>query len=1250
MVQHLSIRVPWHDSGWDGLVCRNPERNQACRVLKNIALYRNDSSKLQCTDLSGAELPNNQAFLPPCLLESGLFMSPHEITTVRTHPYTFDRHFRHLRETELVVSAYSFMATPYKWMLRDDSIEAPNQLFFTQYDRNIEPDVGSRNWISNGVNQKRIFDYFYREVTPGKSLVVAYAKAVPFVESPGRVVIGIGLVDRVGELCAYEQEEAAEGLTACLWERNIAHTIRTDRKNGFLFPFAEIRTYLEQHPSEQPENLVVIAPDEYRNEFSYATEHLSHDALVQTLNRTVQVLRKYEEIQLPCSNGASWDECIAWCEARLREVWQDRGAYPGLGSVLTALGMPFGFDVAKALKKRYADRELWDHLADAIVNLSPLLPEEQQGIANLLTRRMAKDIAYDIGEKRAYLELLSRLTLTLPQAFFLLGAPEVGELSYADYLTDIHKDDLSADILENPYLLYEKTCLLEPQFQIGIGQIDLAMFPPADVRKLFWAEDDENSVAEPDDERRLRAIITAVLERDTLTGSSLMLVSDVIAAVGAFRSDVPDIEPEIRQRTIQRLRDFFAPLFVQMEVELVPDTGRSRREPALQLVRLQTIDAAINTFVKAREDKEIDVDDDWEQLLENALGAEIRQPEGHEQASRVEKVAAIRKMARSRISVLTGGAGTGKTTTLVALCLSSRIRNGGILVLAPTGKARVVLSSKLAARGIEHTAKTVFQYLAETGHCDPYTWSYYLSGRADQAVPQTVIIDECSMLTEEMFGALAEAVRKAGRVIFVGDPNQLPPIGTGKPFHELVRKLKSQDGQPHYANLLVSNRQRADDTGGMRPDVELSRLFTEDMSSQVGEDLFERIAQDTDTIEFVRCKNADELPRVLFETLERASGITDEDSFDLSLGGEPNGEWMNFNNPLSIERWQILAPYRNREQIGTIAINTAIQQQFRRGNGPLSCYRRRKTPAPLGNDGILFGEKVINVVNQSRNPRDVYSPQGLPMEDCPCFVANGEVGLVTGLRVPRGGKRNTHHMIQFLSQPGYAYAFQSGVSESEAPLELAYALTVHKVQGSGFKKTIFVLIEPEKGITRLVTREMLYTALTRQTDKIFIIYNKLPSELKKYGSPECSDLARRKTSLFGNTSLHEVSSGWYDSHLIHKTSDGRYIVRSKSEVIVYNMLIGAGFEPEYERRLVFADGTAVLPDFTIETAAGVVYWEHLGMLGDDSYRRHWEWKRQLYATNGISEEQGNLILSQDDIFGAIDTQKIARIIDEKLVL
>jgi hypothetical protein len=86
MNQHLSVRVLWHDHGWEGTVCCNPGQNQACRILKNIAEYKKDGIE---KEIAGNRVCKIGDYEIPCLSESGAFMSPQEVAIEVGHPYTF---------------------------------------------------------------------------------------------------------------------------------------------------------------------------------------------------------------------------------------------------------------------------------------------------------------------------------------------------------------------------------------------------------------------------------------------------------------------------------------------------------------------------------------------------------------------------------------------------------------------------------------------------------------------------------------------------------------------------------------------------------------------------------------------------------------------------------------------------------------------------------------------------------------------------------------------------------------------------------------------------------------------------------------------------------------------------------------------------------------------------------------------------------------------------------------------------------
>ncbi|MCD6127697.1 MAG: ATP-dependent DNA helicase RecQ, partial [Methanomicrobia archaeon] len=114
----------------------------------------------------------------------------------------------------------------------------------------------------------------------------------------------------------------------------------------------------------------------------------------------------------------------------------------------------------------------------------------------------------------------------------------------------------------------------------------------------------------------------------------------------------------------------------------------------------------------------------------------------------------------------------------------------------------------------------------------------------------------------------------------------------------------------------------------------------------------------------------------------------------------------------------------------------------------------------------------------------------------------------------------------------------------------------------------------------------------------------------------------------------------YEEGKIHKTLTG-IMVRSKSEVIIANLLHERGIPFRYEVPLYAPDGTFYIPDFTITWKGEEWYWEHLGMLDKVEYRNHWEAKREWYRKYGFSER---LIITDEE--EGIDSQKFEQIIQE----
>lgn len=179
----------------------------------------------------------------------------------------------------------------------------------------------------------------------------------------------------------------------------------------------------------------------------------------------------------------------------------------------------------------------------------------------------------------------------------------------------------------------------------------------------------------------------------------------------------------------------------------------------------------------------------WRDLLVEAVkdgGGRIDPGNLRHDAALKEQAEALEKITTRRLATLVGRAGTGKTTVLGALLKSRRLLEGGVLFLAPTGKARVRLSQKANAE-----AMTVAQFLYSLGRYDGWRQRPLFVGKEQYRKEKTVVIDECSMLTLDDLYAVLMALDLAHvqRLILVGDPNQLPPIGVGRPFADLVAHL-----------------------------------------------------------------------------------------------------------------------------------------------------------------------------------------------------------------------------------------------------------------------------------------------------------------------------------------------------------------------------------------------------------------------------------------------------------------------------
>ena len=228
-------------------------------------------------------------------------------------------------------------------------------------------------------------------------------------------------------------------------------------------------------------------------------------------------------------------------------------------------------------------------------------------------------------------------------------------------------------------------------------------------------------------------------------------------------------------------------------------------EPAYQIDHLVECREIIRREVSGRQKgKPHAADHDWAALVNAALKqapVAVAEDAQVEERARKEKAAALEQIFRSRLSVLIGAAGTGKTTLLGILCSLDEVAKRGILLLAPTGKARVRLEEQTRQRG---AGRTLAQFLNRYTRYDGETGAYFPNRKAPRCGDyRTVVVDESSMLTEDQLAALFDACTNVERYISVGDPRQLPPIGPGRPFVDIVNLLAPKNVETLFAKCAT---------------------------------------------------------------------------------------------------------------------------------------------------------------------------------------------------------------------------------------------------------------------------------------------------------------------------------------------------------------------------------------------------------------------------------------------------------------
>lgn len=1200
MTVHLSTRLVWHDRAWDGHVCDHPGKNAYCIVQQHIRDGRDDDRETKAAGLPLAQLGDWQ---PPCSRDPIAFSKA---------GYTITHHdpleFRQLPSVQEDIPPYSVCPSPYRWMREENFriICEDERLDIRESD---QPDK-ENGWVFEPDRQIELLKNFWGKLEKGKSLIFFYCNhGNPLDESLNRILLGVSRISNIGPQLFFGTKPPKFPDQYPIWSRCVTHDFENQ---GFRLPYHE---YLRA--GHDPKNILCLVPEGAMLNFSYVAEQLGDDLAVGALERLVQSVQAVKD---EAKVGGDWDRHLQWLNDALSEVWQNRGPFPGIGSVLQYLGCESGTAYQRQVLVPLLNKgeNAWEYVLAIL-----------EGRKKCEDKQYAKALKQASERWAAYKE--PRRNLLAQLARFELSPAQVERIANPDKRAECGIRGTDNEIVANPFLLCEMDQGDGVSDVIALETIDRGMRPEGAAARFI----DKEAICAQDDPRRIRGVAVVVLKDAAQNGDTLLPFAETMSRImkrfPERRACRPDRDLVLGQAT-----------FYQEALDFRADAD----PPTMALKWLSELEREVSSRLPRRTKAKNDPPKagwSWEKLLfdefEKKKSGSKLPPEVEERA-RKEKAEALAKLYESRFSVLCGRAGTGKTSVLKVFLKGLEELEGKkpILLLAPTGKARVRLMDRTKRDdGSVRDAYTIHQFLMRHEWLNPENFALKLSGGKTHGAP-TVIIDEASMIPMDLLGVLFRALdlNKVSRLILVGDPNQLPPIGPGRPLVDIIAWLEAdEDRKKCLARLMERARHEDHDSQALQ----LADGYLRDDTNPGDDDMLSRVArEDVDgDLEVRYWRDASQLEEQLAAAMRKHLKLTDGDKaylpFNASLG---LAEDSKQNNPVLAERWQILSPVRNHE-FGTTEINRRIQAKYR--GGMLRYSKGRRGLKPFGEQEIVWTDKVMQAVNC----RKTSYPKGEGLD----YVANGEIGLVVQTSEGKGGRADSLK-VQFSTQPLSSYYYPR--PEVDGQLELAYALTVHKSQGSDFD--IVFLILPKNAST--LSRELLYTGLTRFRQKMVLLIERDTSVLERLRSPQASDTLLRNTNLFTLAVRPDSVGRYFAEHLIHRTPPSAQhpngiLVRSKSEVIVAGALSKLGISYEYEQKLASKDDPSDfrLPDFTVSYEGDTFYWEHLGMLSVPSYKEKWELKRQWYEDNGFL---GRVITSEDGLDGSIDAAEIERIARKKILL
>lgn len=385
---------------------------------------------------------------------------------------------------------------------------------------------------------------------------------------------------------------------------------------------------------------------------------------------------------------------------------------------------------------------------------------------------------------------------------------------------------------------------------------------------------------------------------------------------------------------------------------------------------------------------------------------------------------AVLNAAKSGVFIITGGPGTGKTTTINAIIKYFEEENMEISLGAPTGRA-----AKRITEATGYKAQTIHRLLEINGGVDMDSGYQFERNASNPLETDVIIIDEVSMVDMYILHALLSATVCGTHLILVGDVNQLPSVGPGNVLRDIIESTAF--------NICV-----------------LNKIYRQ----EEGSDIVVNAHKINNGEHFVmnnKSKDFFYMPRL------NSKAVIEE------IGQLVKRKLPSYVDAGSLDI-QVLTPMRNGE-LGVENLNNQLQQVL---NPPSKSKKEKEIRGTI----FRVGDKVMQIKNNYKLPWTIFSPKGRFKVDEGLGVFNGDMGVITEIN---DFDENVTVVFDDNKEVSYSY---SALDE----LELAYAITIHKSQGSEYPAVVIPLLG---GPRILLNRNLLYTAITRAKKCAVIVGN-----------------------------------------------------------------------------------------------------------------------------------------------------------------